>query len=266
MNKELLRKRLADGETVIGIMLSEMYVPNIARLLAGCGYDYLLVDCEHGYFDMSQVANLIAVAEGAGLPVMVRVTQPSRTNITKYLDMGAQGILLSDVVCRADAERLATLCRYAPEGDRGVSTFRAHTGYASGNIQALMRKANERMLVICQIESPHTVAHIDDITSIPGVDGVLIGPNDLSQHMGIFGQYDHPDMTEALRRIAASARMYGKWSGIITTNAGLLGTCHQLGMTCFCVGSELNAIYSGAAQALAHTRKLFGEEDKVCTV
>ena len=164
MNTELLRSKLKNGETAIGIMLSEIYVPNIVRLLACCGYDYILIDCEHGYFDMSQVANLVAVADGAKIPVIVRVTQPSRTNITKYLDMGAQGILLSDVNSRADAERLASLCRYAPEGNRGVSTFRAHTGYSCGDVGQIMRDANERVIVICQIESPETVDNIDAYT------------------------------------------------------------------------------------------------------
>lgn len=245
----------------IGIMLSEMYVPNIARLLAGCGYDFLLVDCEHGYFDMTQVANLIAVARGADIPVIVRVAQPSRTSITKYLDMGAQGILLSDVAGKAEAERLTALCRYAPEGDRGVSTFRTHTDYSSGNVSELMRSANQQVIVICQIESPHTVSHIDEITAIPGVDGVLIGPNDLSQHMGIFGQYEHPDMTDALQRVADSARAYGKWSGVITANAKLLSTCRGMGMTCFSVGSELNAIHNGAVQQLNCTRQLLTQEE-----
>ena len=262
MNPELLRARLARGEVAIGIMLSEMYVPNIARLLAGCGYDFLLVDCEHGYFDMTQVANLIAVARGAEIPVIVRVTQPSRTSITKYLDMGAQGILLSDVASRADAERLAALCRYAPEGDRGVSTFRAHTDYSIGNVSELMRSANEQVIVICQIESPGTVSRIDEITAIPGVDGVLVGPNDLSQHMGIFGQYEHPAMTDALQRVADSARAYGKWSGVITANGKLLSTCRSMGMTCFSVGSELNAIHNGAVQQLDCTRKLLNQEER----
>ena len=261
MSAELLRKRLARGEKTVGIMLSEMYVPNIARLLAGCGYDYLLVDCEHGYFDMAHVANIIAVAEGAGLPVIVRVTQPSRTNITKYLDMGAHGILLSDVNSRADAERLASLCRYAPEGNRGVSTFRAHTGYSCGDVGQIMRDANERVIVICQIESPETVEEIDQITGIPGVDGVLIGPNDLSQHMGIFGEYKHPKMVGAMERVAASAKKNGKWSGVITANTGLLEMGRDLGMTCFSVGSELNAIYNGAKQSLKSTLELRGKEE-----
>lgn len=263
MNTELLRHKLNQGETAIGIMLSEIYVPNIVRLLACCGYDYILIDCEHGYFDMSQVANLIAVADGAHIPVIVRVTQPSRTNITKYLDMGAQGILLSDVNSRADAERLASLCRYAPEGNRGVSTFRAHTGYSCSDVGQIMRDANERVIVICQIESPETVDNIDEITSIPGVDGVLIGPNDLSQHMGIFGEYKHPRMVQAMQDVAISAKKNGKWSGVITANNDLLNMGRDFGMTCFSVGSELNAIYNGATQSLRHTRALMHKEGNV---
>lgn len=126
-----LREQLLSEKNSYGIMLSEMYVPNITRLIARCGFDFILIDCEHGYFDMSQVANLIAVADGAEISTIVRVTQPSRTNITKYLDMGAHGILLSDVTGADDARRLAELCRYAPKGCRGISTFRAHTGYSN---------------------------------------------------------------------------------------------------------------------------------------
>lgn len=227
-------------------MLSEIYVPNVTRILAKCGYDFILVDCEHGYFDMTQVANLISVAKGACIPVLIRVTQPSRTCITKYLDMGADGILLSDVASPAEAKKLVNVSKYAPEGKRGLSTFRAHTDYSKGKLTDVMQSANENIIVICQIESPEVVANIDEITGIPGVDGVMIGPNDLSQHMGIPGQYDHPLMHDAIEKVAESAKKNGKWSGIITANDHLLsyGTAH--GMTCFSVGSELNAIYDGA--------------------
>lgn len=259
MNKATLRKRLAKGDRAIGMMLSEFYVPNIVRLLAGCGYDFLLVDCEHGYFDLTQVANLIAVADGADMPVIVRVATPSRTNVTKYLDMGAQGILLSDVCSVEDAERLVSLCRYAPEGNRGISTFRAHTGYASGDVRPILRAANERVLVICQIESPGMVEGIDAITSMSGIDGVLIGPNDLSQHMGIFGQYDHPSMVAAIEQVAASAKTHGKWSGIITANEQLLTMGRDQGMSCFSVGSELNALHSGAKTQLEQVQHLLEE-------
>ncbi len=251
-----MKTRLAEGETVYGIMLSELYVPNLVRLLARCGYDYLLLDCEHGYYDMTQAANIIAVADGIGMPVVVRVTQPSRTLITKYLDMGARGILLSNSADALEAKTLVDVCCYAPLGDRGISTFRAHTGYQSGDVKGIMREANARNLVICQIESPEAVEGIDDILAVDGVDGVLVGPNDLSQHMGIFGQYDHPAMVRALERVAQAAREHGKWSGIITSNKELLRRCKRLGMTCFSAGSELSALSSGARGELESVRAL----------
>ena len=259
---DLLKQRLGRGEMALGIMLSEIYVPNITRLLAGCGYDFLLVDCEHGYFDMTQVANLIAVAEGVRLPVIVRVTQPSRTHVTKYLDMGAQGILLSNVEDRQEAERLVALCKYAPQGDRGVSTFRAHTGYSSDDASGIMRRANDCVMVICQIESPQAVAQIDGITSIAGVDGVLVGPNDLSQHMGLFGQYAHPRMTDALRGVARSARRQNKWSGIITGDMELVKTCRELGMSYFSAGSELSVLHNGAVAQLGMLKNALQEGEK----
>lgn len=255
-----LREKLFTKQYTYGIMLAEMYVPNITRLIARCGFDFILIDCEHGYFDMSQVANLIAVADGANIPVIVRVTQPSRTNITKYLDMGARGILLSDVGGREEALRLADLCRYAPAGCRGISTFRAHTGYRSDHVQELMAQANQRIVVICQIESPYTVEHIDEITSIPGVDGVLIGPNDLSQHMGIFPHYDHPNIARAIHQVAQSAEKNGKFSGIITANPLLLSLGRDNGMRCFSVGSELNALCDGATSQLQRAKQLLEKE------
>ena len=251
-----IKARLRAGETVYGIMLSELYVPNLVRLLARCGYDYLLLDCEHGYYDMTQAANIIAVADGIGMPVVVRVTQPSRTLITKYLDMGARGILLSNSADEREAKALVDVCCYAPLGDRGISTFRAHTGYQSGDVKGIMREANARNLVICQIESPQAVEEIDGILGVDGVDGVLVGPNDLSQHMGIFGQYDHPEMERALARVADAAKAKGKWSGIITSNKGLLSRCKRLGMTCFSAGSELSALSAGARDELDRVRAL----------
>lgn len=246
----MLKRDLLQGKVTYGLMLSELYDPNITRLLAVCGYDYLLVDCEHGYFDMTQVANLIAVAQGVDLPVLIRVTQPSRTQITKYLDMGASGILLSNVAGVEEARKLAEISFYAPKGDRGISTFRAHTGYCGGNMNEMLRNANESVMVICQIESSQAVNQVDEILSLDGIDGALIGPNDLSQHMGILGQYDHPDMIGAIRRVAESAKKCGKFSGIITTNEMLLSLGRDCNMNCFCVGSELKFLRDGAVNQL----------------
>lgn len=251
-----LKARLKNGEKVCGMMLSEFYVPNIARLIASVGFDFVIVDCEHGYFDYTQVANLVAVAEGAQLPVIVRIARPDRCAITKYLDMGVRGVLLANAAGVDEARELANLCLYSPQGDRGISTFRAHTGYHNGDTGRVMREANERMLVICQIESPAAVAQCEQMLSLPGVDGALIGPNDLSQHMHLFAQFDHPQLHGAIESVAQAAKRAGKWSGIITADKGLLQFSRQAGMTCFSSGSELSMLSRGAKEEMEKLKAL----------
>ena len=241
-----LRARLAAGETVIGTMLSEIYVPNIVRLIRNQGFDFVLIDGEHGYFDDTQIANLTAVADGISLQVLVRTATCDSSVITRLMDIGVRGILLSSTESVEDARRLSELCRYAPEGARSVSTFRAHTGYRHADMRTLMDAANRRTLVLVQIESAHAAAIADQLMAIPGVDGAVIGPNDMSQDMGILGQYQHPLMEQAIKKTIEAARKAGKWSGIITTNPGLIEEAKQLGMSFFSIGSELNMMANGA--------------------
>jgi 2-keto-3-deoxy-L-rhamnonate aldolase RhmA len=246
-----LKHRLIAGETINGIMLSELYTPNIIRILANCGYDYVLIDCEHGYFDLSQVANLVAVANGIQLPIWVRVTKNSQADVVKYLDMGARGILLANTECPAQVSDLIRMCLYAPLGDRSISTFRAHTNYRNDDMRTMMEEANDQNVIIAQIESPGAVEQIDSIMALDRLDGVLIGPNDLSLHMGMIGNYHNDQLKNMLRKVAVSAETHNKWSGIITANEWLLRFCHHLGMCCFSSSSELNALADGA-QANLH--------------
>ncbi len=241
-----IKEKLQNGQTIKGCMISELYTPNLSRMFYGLNYDFLLLDCEHGYFDMTQAANLIGVGDGYDFPVLVRVAQHSLHTVIKYLDMGARGILLANVTNADQVQELVRMCLYAPDGDRSVSTFRAHTGYRNHDIPGLMRRANDRNLVIAQIESLDSVHVIDDIVSINGLDGVLIGPNDLTQHMGVFGQYDHPDVLKAIEKVALAAAAHNKWSGIITADEKLLRFCAGLGMHFFSVGSELSMLAQGA--------------------
>mgnify|MGYP000858012454 FL=1 len=253
-----IKQKLQNGQSIKGCMISELYTPNLSRMFYGLNFDFLLLDCEHGYFDMTQVANLIAVGGGYDFPILVRVGQNSSHTVIKYLDMGARGILLANVANARQVRELVQMCLYAPDGDRGVSTFRAHTGYRNHDVPGLMRRANEQNMVIAQIESLDSVHVIDDIVSIKGLDGVLIGPNDLTQHMGIFGQYDHPETLKAIEKVAVAAAVHNKWSGVITANEKLLRFCAGLGMQFFSVGSELSMLAQGAKVTLEKITSITG--------
>ena len=266
MNEKNIKQQLAQGEIIRGCMLSELSTPNLARMFHGFGFDFLIVDCEHGYFDMIETANLIAVASGYGFPIIIRIAQGNQKDAAKYLDMGAAGIILANVTSTKQAEELVRLCLYAPEGDRGVSTFRAHTNYNNNGVKELMKRANRINLVIAQIESAEAIELIDSIVAIPGLDGIVLGPNDFTQHIGYFGQYDHPIIEEAIKKMEAAARKYGKWSCVITGNEKLLQRCREVGMLFFSAGSELSMLAAGAKATMKQLEDLVKSEEVVTSV
>ena len=245
-----IKQILADGNIIKCCMLSELSTPNLARMFNRFGFDCLLVDCEHGYFDLTDTANIIAVASGYDFPIIIRVAREQQHNAAKYLDMGARGILLANVTDAEQVKELANSCLYAPEGARGVSTFRAHTNYNGQDTAQIMKNANSKNLVIAQIESKEAVEALDAITAIPGLDGILLGPNDFTQHIGAFGQYQHPLVSDAIIKMVASASRQGKWSGVITSNENLLRRCCEAGMSFFCSDSELSMLQTGARVTL----------------
>ena len=127
-----MRQRIRAGEELTGMFLSEVAAPNLLRLMQAAGLDYVIVDCEHGSFDYSQVSALAAVANGIRFPMIVRIPSADRECIQKYLDAGADGLLVPMTESVKQAEQLVRFGRYAPEGKRGISTMRPHSNYNPG--------------------------------------------------------------------------------------------------------------------------------------
>jgi 2-keto-3-deoxy-L-rhamnonate aldolase RhmA len=247
-------KSLKNDKTVIGTMLSELYSPNITRLFKTCGFDFCIIDCEHGYFDYAMVANIIAVASGYEYPVLVRIPAINRECILKYMDMGASGLVVPMVSRAEDAEKVVEYSKYAPLGNRGVSTTRAHNNYHSADFNQYMVDANTRTLVLVQIESAEGVANAGQIAKIKGLSGLLIGPNDLSLDMGVLGNYEDKRFEAAVERVIEAAQDHDLYSGIISSNIKLLNRCVEKGMRILSCNSELGMISGSAKQALNSLR------------
>ena len=237
-------------EAYLGCMISEISTPNLPRILKAGGFSFVIVDCEHGAFDYSQIASIVAVANGIDLPAIIRVPEIRREGITKYLDMGADGLLVPMVNTAADAAEVVRYAKYAPVGRRGLSTQRAHTEYAPPPIADYMVQANRRTLVWVQIETQRAVCNVRDIAGTEGVDALLIGPNDLAVDYGCPGAYDTPAMQAGILTVIAAAREASKPSGIITGNSHLIHYYHDRGMTIFSCGSEISMILSGAKEMI----------------
>lgn len=240
------KKQIQNQETVLGTMISEITTPNIARMLAAGGFSFAILDCEHGYFDYSQAAAIIGIANGIHLPLLIRIPEIRREVITRYMDMGADGLLVPMTGTPQDMETVVRYAKYPPLGMRGVSTQRAHTGYCPPPLKEYFPAANERTLLFAQIETREGVANIDQILSVPGVDAALIGPNDMACDCQTPGDFHTPFMQQNIQTVIQSGRRHGKPTGIISGKLSFLKECREQGMTIFSCGSEISMIISGA--------------------
>lgn len=232
----------------VGIMLSEINFPNFPVMLRNAGYDFFIIDCEHGPFDFREVAGMVAMARQCGVEVIVRVPGVERAAITKYMDLGADGLLIPMVRDAADARRVVEFAKYAPIGRRGVSISRAHSDYAPGDMLAYMEKANARTRLYVQIELCSALEDIESIAAVPGLSALMVGPSDLSMDLGVFPSQTAPILLDAVTRVAASAAAHGLDSGVITTNSDLIAASCRVGMTEICCGSELRLLTQGLKQ------------------
>ncbi len=245
-----LKERAYAGEKLYGTMVCLFDAPDIARILQVCGFDFFVIDGEHGYFDDAKMAGMLINAKVAGIPAIVRVACPQREFVLKYMDMGAAGLLLPNTETAEQAKALVEYSKYAPLGNRGVSLTRAHTLYEPVKAVDYMKRANEETILMVQIESPIGVKNINDILSIEGIDCAFVGPNDLSQSLGIMGQMDNPILVEAIDRVIVSAKDHGKFSGIHMSDIARIKGWIDKGMTFNLWSADTLMIMSAARMGL----------------
>ena len=250
-----LKKRLRNGESILGTMITVFDSPEIAKILKVCGFDYFVIDCEHGPFDYSSVANILTVAREAGIPGIVRIPEVKREVVLKYMEMGAAGLLLPNTDTAEQAQLLVNYAKYSPVGNRGVSLLRSHTGFEPvGNAVEYMNRINEETVLMVQIESVEGVRNVAAMLDIEGIDAAFIGPSDLSQSMGIMGQLGHPDFIAALDSIIQAAKERGKYSGTHLMSIDALAPWIAKGMTLNLWSCDVLHMMTAAKEGLAKFR------------
>lgn len=236
------KQRLKTGHTQIGLWLG-LGDPSVAELAAGTGFDWLVVDAEHGPNGLRDVlAQLRAV--GSATHVVVRPRDDNRAEIKQMLDIGAQTLLVPMIESGAQAAEVVRSVLYPPFGVRGVGAALARaSGY---NAQPdYLATANDQICLLLQVESRAGLAALDDILALDHVDGVFVGPADLAADMGHVGKPAAPEVQEAvldaLRRIKAS----GKAAGILSSDPALLQTYQQMNLGFLAVGSDVGVLSAG---------------------
>lgn len=208
-----LRARSRAGETLVGCFLT-WPVPGVVELAAMAGFDFVVIDCEHGFFSIESAASLVLAADGAGIAAIVRAPSADSNEVGRYLDAGAAGTLLPRVEGTAAVRAALGALKFAPRGWRGLGGVRANR-YATVPLAEFARRSNEETLVAVQIERQGALTDLTAIADEPDVDVLFVGPNDLSQALGAPGDTSSDEYRAALGRVASEAARAGKAAGIM---------------------------------------------------
>ncbi len=251
MIRNEFKRALARRELQIGLWST--LCSNIgAEIVAHSGFDWVLLDTEHSPNEPPDlVSQLQAMGRGTASPV-VRAAWNDTVLIKRILDMGAQSILLPYVQTAEEAQRAVQSVRYPPRGIRGVSGGSRASQY--GRIKDYLSRADEEICLIVQIETKSALDQLEAIGSVEGIDGVFIGPADLSASLGHLGQLKHPDTQSALQDAARRLNQLGKAAGVLTTVEADARRYIEWGYNFVAVGID-TALLANGADALARAFK-----------
>jgi 2-keto-3-deoxy-L-rhamnonate aldolase RhmA len=202
------RRLFREGSPTIGVGISDLFGPSLFSVLAAAGADYGFVDMEHTGFSYRDVSALISSARAADLPVIIRPPEVSRSAVGRVLDLGADGVLAPRAGGVSGASALVRAARYRPIGDRG-DDGRITTAYGSSDSRALADELNTNTIVIAGVETREDVDEIDEICTTPGIDGIWIGPADLTLALDVPGDFQCDTYRTAEERVIDSCRAHG---------------------------------------------------------
>jgi 4-hydroxy-2-oxoheptanedioate aldolase len=246
------RRRVLAGETLFGLFL-DLGSPLAAEIAARAGYDWLLVDLEHGAATEADLVGLLRAIEVGGSSPLVRPQSGERIRIGRALDTGARGVMVPRLESADQAREAVTYLRYPPHGIRGVATRVRGACLGSGS-HAEVQRLNDQVAGIIQIESAGALRDAEAIAGIDGVDVLFVGPADLTHSLGIPGQFEAPAYREALASVAAACRAHGKAAGILVYDVAIVPDLLELGFTFVGIGADAAFVASGARAALGAVR------------
>ncbi len=239
--KNMVKAKIAKGEKVLGTF-HEIGSATGVELLGYGGLDYVIVDTEHGPFDVESTQQFIRAANGAEITPFVRIKDGQRNSVLKMLDVGAQGLIIPNVKTVEEVEELVDFGKYFPLGNRGVAPTSGSkfwtADYASQGLDHYFKVSNEETLIIPQCETRECLENIEEIVAIDGVDGIFVGPYDLSTALGKPGQFDDQEIIDAIQHISDVCKKAGKMSFIYAGDIETSKKDYDIGYDAVCFGMD----------------------------
>lgn len=247
MPRNALKRALLEGRPQIGLW-SAFPTHNTVEVLAGAGFDWLLLDTEHAPTELHVIHAQLQAMTGGTASAVVRPAWNDAVLLKRFLDLGVQNFLIPMVQDAAEARRAVAATRYPPEGIRGVAV--AIRANRFGRVKDYAHLANDQICVQVQIETRMALDNLEAIAAVPGVDGLFIGPSDLAADLGHLGNSNHPEVRAAIDAAIQRIRKSGKAAGILAPIEADARHWLELGATFVAVGSDVG-ILARQSEALA---------------
>lgn len=255
-----IRGKAREGGILGGTWLN-LGSPVTAEIAARAGYDWALIDLEHGSGDYKDLLHQLQAMSAFPTAPIVRVQEIGAAAFKQILDLGPSGLMIPNVATPEEARRIVQYVRIPPLGIRGAAQTTRASGYGFG-YERYVAEANENLLVVAQIESRQGVANADAIAAVDGIDVLFVGPTDLSIDLGILPDASKGPFREAVSGIAQAAKRNGKAAGVLVRNAEQASEYAALGFSFIALGSDRGQVISGmkeSAAAFAELRRSVGE-------
>ena len=218
MRTNHVKQKLQSGGQSIGTFMMEFNTTGIGRLAAEAGAEFAVFDMEHTGWSVETIRMLIATTRSTQMLPFVRIPATEYHFVARVLDVGALGIMIPMCEDASQAAKLAQSAKYPPVGRRGAAFSVAHDDYTGGDIVEKMRSANSESLLIAQIETASGLRNVDEIAAVDGIDVLWIGHFDLTNALGIPGQFDHPQFHAAVARVLEACQRHNKAAGFLVTD------------------------------------------------
>ncbi len=241
-----VKRKLAAGETSIGLIVGEFTTTGIGRIAAAAGAEFVMFDMEHGGIDIGATKNILAAARASGIVPLVRTPSTGYHLISQPLDAGAMGVMVPMVESAEQARAIVASAKYPPVGRRGVGVYYADDVESDG-LAATLSKANDELLLIAQIETMEGVAHVEEIAAVDGIDVLWIGHFDLTTSLGTPGEFWNDAHTAAVDRVFDACRRPGKAAGSMANDAADLRMLAEKGFTALAYNDAM--LFSAALRA-----------------
>jgi len=247
-----LKKKLADGALSPGIWTT-IPSPTVCEIIAGAGFDWVIVDAEHSTYNPETLLHILMAFNASDTVPIIRIPSNNEVTIKQVLDMGWGGIVAPQISSIKEVRQAISACKYPPQGIRGFGPRRV-SNYCK-DLDDYTSCANDALICAIQIENVSAAAQIDEIVKLPGLDWVLLGPNDLSGSMGCFGDMTNPELWETIRKILETAQAAGLPTGNPLGNADTIRQTLELGCQLVTLGDDISYLQNGMNNAL----KLFND-------